>query len=171
MICELPDHLSGGFSVFSTFKAKRAIRMKKHNCIFLIITLCLLPVFSRPAISMEKISEDDVISCYTLIQTFPEWQKEKISDSLIQPAQAPYICPKLPYKIYEGRAYKWKRKNTAAQAYPYLCIKDRQNPNRFSFILLTERNAKLLNSFSLGENFCSRLNTLLNMPQWTTFAE
>ena len=115
---------------------------------------------------MKKISEDDVISCYTLIQTFPEWQKEKINDSLIQPAQAPYICPKLPYKIYEGRAYKWKRKNTAAQAYPYLCVKDRQNPNRFSFILLTERNAKLLNSFSLGENFCSRLNTLLNMPQW-----
>ena len=112
MICELPDHLSGGFSVFRTFKAKRAIRMKKHNCIFLIITLCLLPVFSQPAISMEKISEDDVISCYTLIQTFPEWQKEKISDSLIQPAQAPYICPKLPYKIYEGRAYKWKRKNS-----------------------------------------------------------
>lgn len=170
MICELPDHLSGGFSVFRTFKAKRAIRMKKHNCIFLIITLCLLPVFHGRQFPWKNFRR----RCHIMLHTdsdFPRMAKEKISDSLIQPAQAPYICPKLPYKIYEGRAYKWKRKNTAAQAYPYLCIKDRQNPNRFSFILLTERNAKLLNSFSLGENFCSRLNTLLNMPQWTTFAE
>lgn len=133
MICELPDHLSGGFSVFRTFKAKRAIRMKKHNCIFLIITLCLLPVFSRPAISMEKISEDDVISCYTLIQTFPEWQKEKISDSLIQPAQAPYICPKLPYKIYEGRAYKWKRKKYRGPGLSIFMCQRPTKPQSFQF--------------------------------------
>ena len=108
--------------------------MKKHNCIFLVVTLCLLPVFSRPAVSVEKISEDDVISCYTLIQTFPEWQKEKISDTLIQPARSPYACPRLPYKIYEGRAYKWKRRNGPCEEYRQMpgtsCSGSRSDPGK-----------------------------------------
>ncbi len=144
------------------------------------ISVFIYPVFlgliylnnsCRRANATERILEDDIISCYTLIQNYSGWQKEKVSDTIIKSAEYPYNCPKLPYKIYEGRAYNWKQGNAPAANFTYLCIKDLNQSNRYNLLLLTPQFNKTLNSQYIGSTICNKLNFLLTVPQWTQFAD
>lgn len=145
--------------------------MKKTHLTYLIL-LSFFCTHSNQTLALEKIPEDDIISCYTLIYNYPGWHKEKINDNLIKPADSPYNCSNLPYKIYEGNAYKWKKEKTAtADNLSYLCIKDLSAKNRYNFLLQTEKLMKTLNNSHLGETPCKRLEFLLSAPQWTTFSD
>ncbi|MBO5285139.1 MAG: hypothetical protein J6B00_04595 [Alphaproteobacteria bacterium] len=150
--------------------------MKKTQFILIkISTLTLLALcymMPSPLKAEENIPEDDTISCYTLIQNYPNWQKEKIKDPIIKNASSLYNCPNLPYKIYEGNAYNWQQTNAARpQNLPYLCIKDLKTPNRYNLLLKTPKLLQTLNNPNLGKNICTRLNFLLSAPQWTFLSD
>lgn len=145
--------------------------MMKPTVFSLLFAACLQPGLTSPAAASEEIPEDDIISCYTLIQEYPDYKKEKVSDTIIKHADKTEQCPQLPYKIYKGKAYKWKSPQTGSKNLHYLCIKDMRKKNRFSLVLLTGAQTKILNNPYLGNTVCDRLNILLNAPQWVTFAE
>lgn len=150
--------------------------MKKSSTMLSVIAYFIFNCTPSAAVNTSpvdygNITEDDILSCYTLIQNQKNWEKAKLRETLIEPASYPYICPNLPYKIYIGNAYNWKKSGKPKTNFHYLCIKDLTHKNRYNFILLTPENMDMLNNNNLGSDTCGRLSFILSTPQWIQFAD